>query len=150
MASPLVSVHVSRPIESEGVSDKIVSLEELEKRAIFSALDKLDGRRASAAEALGISKSSLYRKLIQYGSPPRMHSAKTEHVSEEIVRLEEIKKRAILSALRKLHGRKVLVAKALGMSRRSLYRKAKQYSWPPPTGIQTLRLNGKDGVRSVV
>lgn len=45
----------------------ILNLEELEKRAIVSALDRVDGNRTEAAELLGISRRTLHRKLNEYG-----------------------------------------------------------------------------------
>lgn len=46
---------------------EIVTLEELEKRAIVDALERNEGRRKVAAMELGISERTLYRKISQYG-----------------------------------------------------------------------------------
>ncbi|MBW3663186.1 MAG: sigma 54-interacting transcriptional regulator [Actinobacteria bacterium] len=43
-------------------------LEEVERRAIVRALDDADGNKTAAAAELGISRSTLYRKLRSFGS----------------------------------------------------------------------------------
>jgi len=48
-------------------SDEIPSIEETEQFLIKKALEKYDGNRRKASEALGISERTLYRKLDQYG-----------------------------------------------------------------------------------
>ena len=45
-------------------------LEELERRAIFRALRESSGDKLAAARLLGIGKTTLYRKLKQYGAQP--------------------------------------------------------------------------------
>jgi two-component system response regulator HydG len=54
-------------IASQAARAKIISLAELEKQAIISALQQLDGDKLMAAKMLGIGKTTLYRKLKQYG-----------------------------------------------------------------------------------
>jgi transcriptional regulator of acetoin/glycerol metabolism len=51
--------------ESEVVEENL-SLEKMEKEMIIKALDKYNGRRKDAAEELGISERTLYRKIKQY------------------------------------------------------------------------------------
>ena len=51
-------------VESSGIS----SLAELEKRAILHAITTLNGDKLEAAKQLGIGKTTLYRKLKEYGS----------------------------------------------------------------------------------
>jgi len=46
----------------------IVPIAELEKRAIMSALTQVNGDKLRAASLLGIGKTTLYRKLKEYGS----------------------------------------------------------------------------------
>jgi DNA-binding NtrC family response regulator len=46
------------------------SLEELERRAIESAIAHFSGNLSDAARQLGIGRSTLYRKLEQYGLRP--------------------------------------------------------------------------------
>ncbi len=46
----------------------IVTLSELEKRAITQAIEQLNGDKLEAARRLGIGKTTLYRKLKEYGA----------------------------------------------------------------------------------
>jgi two-component system response regulator HydG len=48
-------------------SGRITPLAELEKRAILAALEELHGDKLLAARMLGIGKTTLYRKLKEYG-----------------------------------------------------------------------------------
>jgi DNA-binding NtrC family response regulator len=50
-------------------------LEELERRAIYRALQESDGDKLKAARLLGIGKTTLYRKLKQYGGESRAAAA---------------------------------------------------------------------------
>lgn len=50
-------------------SDDIPTLERMEEQLIRLALDKLDGNQTEAAKRLGISRSTLWRKMRQYGIP---------------------------------------------------------------------------------
>ena len=54
----------------EGATDPaaITPLEELEKQAILHAIQMLDGDKLEAARRLGIGKTTLYRKLKEYGT----------------------------------------------------------------------------------
>jgi DNA-binding NtrC family response regulator len=49
-------------------NDEFLPLEELERRAIFRALKEAGGDKLAAARLLGIGKTTLYRKLKQYGA----------------------------------------------------------------------------------
>ncbi|HVB34095.1 MAG TPA: sigma-54 dependent transcriptional regulator [Patescibacteria group bacterium] len=49
------------------LDDEQITLAELERRAIFRALAKTRGDKMAAARLLGIGKTTLYRKLKQYG-----------------------------------------------------------------------------------
>lgn len=55
------------PITSPAAKSKIVPLVELEKEAIMRALQQLDGDKLMTAKMLGIGKTTLYRKLKEYG-----------------------------------------------------------------------------------
>jgi DNA-binding NtrC family response regulator len=44
-----------------------LSLEEVERLLINKALSRFDGNANRAAEALGLSRSALYRRLQKYG-----------------------------------------------------------------------------------
>jgi len=48
------------------VQDNVLDIAELEKRAIYKALRESGGDKIAAARALGIGKTTLYRKLKQY------------------------------------------------------------------------------------
>ena len=48
-------------------SDELTSLDEMERRAILRALRETNGDKLAAARLLGIGKTTLYRKLKQYG-----------------------------------------------------------------------------------
>jgi two-component system response regulator HydG len=53
---------------SEGsLEDRIIPLAELERRAIVSAVREAAGDKLLAARLLGIGKTTLYRKLKEYG-----------------------------------------------------------------------------------
>jgi transcriptional regulator with PAS, ATPase and Fis domain len=72
--SPLKHITVepipeSNPFEQQILDDEIPSIEEAEKYLIIKALKKFDGNRRKAADALGISERTLYRKIDQYGIP---------------------------------------------------------------------------------
>lgn len=56
------------PVVRPGNGHGIVSLAELEKRAIIQAIEQLHGDKLEAARQLGIGKTTLYRKLKEYGA----------------------------------------------------------------------------------
>ena len=59
--------------ESDPAVDETVhSLAEIEKETILSALMKLKGDKLRAAKLLGIGKTTLYRKLKEYGLEDRL------------------------------------------------------------------------------
>ena len=49
-----------------GERSAILTLAELERRAIFDALQQLQGDKLKTARMLGIGKTTLYRKLKEY------------------------------------------------------------------------------------
>jgi DNA-binding NtrC family response regulator len=69
------------PSDLRGIADEAMSnapapgglrsLDELEKQAICHALEHFDGNLSDAARQLGIGRSTLYRKLEQYGLRPK-------------------------------------------------------------------------------
>lgn len=68
------AVHVSPveandPFEQQLLDNEIPSLEEAEKYLIIKSLQKYEGNRRKAADVLGISERTLYRKIDQYGIP---------------------------------------------------------------------------------
>src|SRR5579864_292285 len=60
-----------------GVKARIMTLAELEKQAIVTALSQLDGDKLTTAKMLGIGKTTLYRKLKEYGITDRWSMAET-------------------------------------------------------------------------
>lgn len=53
--------------KSLGISDKLLSLEEVEKITIEKTIREVDRNIAQASRVLGIGRSSLYRKIYKYG-----------------------------------------------------------------------------------
>ena len=53
---------------NDAVCSTITPLEDMEKQAILHAIQVLDGDKLEAARRLGIGKTTLYRKLKEYGS----------------------------------------------------------------------------------
>jgi two-component system response regulator HydG len=51
-----------------GATNKIIPMAELEKQTILNAIAQLNGDKLLAARLLGIGKTTLYRKLKEYGS----------------------------------------------------------------------------------
>jgi two-component system response regulator HydG len=49
-----------------------MTLAEMEKKAILSAIETLNGDKLQAARLLGIGKTTLYRKLKEYGIADRL------------------------------------------------------------------------------
>jgi two-component system response regulator HydG len=77
LPSPLIEFHAAmragaRPAEETAVATtaglaKIQSIAEREKRAILETIQQLKGDKLLAAKLLGIGKTTLYRKLKEYG-----------------------------------------------------------------------------------
>lgn len=71
-SGPFVAVHdlpsnLQYPSSDRApASEEVLPLEELERRAILSTLRQTGGDKQAAARALGIGKTTLYRKLKQY------------------------------------------------------------------------------------
>ena len=53
-------------MDTEEIVEESLSLEEKEKELIKKALEKHNGKRKYAAEDLGISERTLYRKIKEY------------------------------------------------------------------------------------
>ncbi len=53
---------------------QVKSIAELERQAIFDAIRLLDGDKLKAAKLLGIGKTTLYRKLKEYGIADPVHA----------------------------------------------------------------------------
>ena len=54
-------------LQSAGGNLSVTSLAEMERNAIIDAINRLDGDKLRAAQLLGIGKTTLYRKLKEYG-----------------------------------------------------------------------------------
>jgi two-component system response regulator HydG len=53
---------------SETAQGRVVPLADLEKQSILGAIAQLNGDKLMAARMLGIGKTTLYRKLKEYGA----------------------------------------------------------------------------------
>jgi two-component system response regulator HydG len=66
-------LHLQRPDSTPGMrrtfplGSNIVPLAEVERQTILNALERLNGNKLMTARALGIGKTTLYRKLKEYG-----------------------------------------------------------------------------------
>jgi two-component system response regulator HydG len=58
----------SEPPTVEPANKGIQTIADMEKQAILSAIDQLHGDKLEAARLLGIGKTTLYRKLKEYGA----------------------------------------------------------------------------------
>jgi transcriptional regulator with PAS, ATPase and Fis domain len=59
-------VHEEEPSDAEEI-EEVLSLQDTEKELIRKALEKHNNRRKNAADELGISERTLYRKIKEYG-----------------------------------------------------------------------------------
>jgi len=55
------------PTQKSTAEHQILSLKDIERQAIMQALEKTEGDRVRAAKELGIGKTTIYRKLKEYG-----------------------------------------------------------------------------------
>jgi two-component system response regulator HydG len=53
--------------ETVNIDASILTIAEMEKQAILNTLRQLNGDKLTAARLLGIGKTTLYRKLKEYG-----------------------------------------------------------------------------------
>jgi transcriptional regulator with PAS, ATPase and Fis domain len=60
-------------LKNEAEQDWIIPMAEVEKRAIQEAISRLGGDKLLAAKLLGIGKTTLYRKLKEYGGSGTQH-----------------------------------------------------------------------------
>jgi two-component system response regulator HydG len=60
------SVAAGEPVSEDG-SPQLTTLADLERQAILGAIRALNGDKLQAAKLLGIGKTTLYRKLKEYG-----------------------------------------------------------------------------------
>jgi transposase-like protein len=64
-------------LTSPGVEQPLVPLAEIEKRAILHAIERSQGSVSKAADALGVSKVTIYAKLRSWGMHPRDRNEET-------------------------------------------------------------------------
>jgi two-component system response regulator HydG len=57
-----------RMTSSSAVESRILPMSEVERQAILTAITQLNGDKLTAAKLLGIGKTTLYRKLKEYGA----------------------------------------------------------------------------------
>jgi DNA-binding NtrC family response regulator len=55
------------PASTGALGDQVYTLKEAERQLIINALAKSKGNKSLAAQMLGISRKSLYKKLVDYG-----------------------------------------------------------------------------------
>jgi DNA-binding NtrC family response regulator len=71
VAAPAVPIpHDSATLPLQTDDGHIRQLEDMEKAIIAAALDRYDGKMAEVARRLGIGRSTLYRKVSEYGLNP--------------------------------------------------------------------------------
>ena len=58
---------------AEGAAPQVTTLADLERQAILGAIRSLHGDKLLAAKLLGIGKTTLYRKLKEYGIDDPLH-----------------------------------------------------------------------------
>ena len=77
------------------------------------------------------SKDAARNLAVNPPPDPKIH-----HLQEAVVPIVTMEKKAILSALRRTNGDKIMAAKLLGIGKTTLYRKLKEYSvhFPPESG----------------
>jgi two-component system response regulator HydG len=66
LSSPVQNAIYHTPLAGGAIS-KVMPLAQMEKQAILSAINQLGGDKLLAARLLGIGKTTLYRKLKEYG-----------------------------------------------------------------------------------
>jgi DNA-binding NtrC family response regulator len=60
-------IESSAPVKPGALGDQVYTLKEAERQLIINALAKSKGNKSLAAHMLGISRKSLYKKLLDYG-----------------------------------------------------------------------------------
>ena len=144
---------IGAAIESGG--DSQLLLEAIEKRTILAAMQKAGGDKILAARMLGIGKTTIYRKLKEYGLDARSTLVSADTTSSEVPKiipkvpietleaisttgetttqhdlLEAAQKTMILNAMQEAENDRQLVAQTLGISRTTLFRRLKEYGFP--------------------
>jgi DNA-binding NtrC family response regulator len=104
-----------------------LNLEHYERMAIRRALAENDGDIREAGSKLGMSKSTIYRRMMILGIPrklePSEEGASSYLVTPEPVSLDEYERLAIRRALDEAGGDRVGAARLLQVGKSTLYRK---------------------------
>ena len=66
-SGPGTEIHDKAIVHPRTPAEENISLEEMERRMIIGSLQKYEGNRRLAAQALKISERTLYRKIKEYG-----------------------------------------------------------------------------------
>ena len=66
-AGNATEIHDGAIVHQRAAEEENISLEEMERRMIIGSLQKFEGNRRLAAQALKISERTLYRKIKEYG-----------------------------------------------------------------------------------
>jgi two-component system response regulator HydG len=72
--NPLRAAAAKRLEEGATPGPVVTPIAELERQAILEAIRLLDGDKLKAAKLLGIGKTTLYRKLKEYGIADPVHA----------------------------------------------------------------------------
>lgn len=90
LEKPLDMETLERSIEEalksyQSFQPSIPTLEQLERQAIEQAMAQAEGDKIEAARLLSIGKTTLYRKLRQYGNYSRKHRGPARHAARSVV-----------------------------------------------------------------
>jgi DNA-binding NtrC family response regulator len=112
--------------------------DEIARQALEHALARTNGHRVAAAKLLGISKSTLYRKLEATGIDPDWtpSAALIASAASAPVSIEGYERAAIERALASAGGRVLPAAQELGLSRSALYRLMEKRGLAAPSKAQ--------------
>jgi two-component system response regulator HydG len=70
LAPAISKLQINTVVEDTNASGRILPMSELERVTILNAVAQLNGDKLMAARMLGIGKTTLYRKLKEYGAAP--------------------------------------------------------------------------------
>jgi DNA-binding NtrC family response regulator len=70
LSTPVQNAYLHGTAPTPAAAPRVVPIADLEKQAILGAIEQLRGDKLMAARLLGIGKTTLYRKLKEYGISP--------------------------------------------------------------------------------
>jgi DNA-binding NtrC family response regulator len=85
-AAPALSLHSAYALPVTDAGGHIRKFEDLESEIIRMAISRYDGHMSEVARRLGIGRSTLYRKLKEFGLEPEGHVAPDASDAETSVR----------------------------------------------------------------